>query len=157
MATAESKDRKPRWQWRNILLPLKSSAKSASIQSRLVGVKIHERGVPLSPDSHPSFIKFHAGGHAFSADFERPICYQVTAQAPVSLSTAGGHGHARVDGFEAPRLAHFKSARSHVSGTYQDKETATSHAAVTVEGLNILDVITADRIAGRLASEHKPD
>ena len=62
-----------------------------------------------------------------------------------------------MDGFEAPRLAHFKSARSHVSGTYQDKETATSHAAVTVEGLNILDVITADRIAGRLTSEHKLD
>ena len=111
----------------------------------------------MSSDPRPSFLKFHAGGHAFSANFDRPICYQVPVQAAVSLSTAGGHGHAHVEGFEAPRHAHFRSARSHVSGTYQDKDTATSHAGVTIEGLNVLDVIAADRITGRLTSEHKRD
>lgn len=106
---------------------------------------------------HPrnSFVKFHAGGQAFSATFERPAPHQVAAQAAVYLGSTGGHGQARVDNFEVSRLVRFTSAKSHVSGSYQDEKTATSHASVTVEGLNILDVITADRITARLTSEHK--
>jgi hypothetical protein len=42
-----------------------------------------------------------------------------------------------------------------VSGSYQDEKTATAHSSVTIEGFNILDVITADRIMARLTSEHK--
>ena len=71
------------------------------------------------------------------------------------LSSTGGHGHARVDNFEVPRLVRFTSAKSHVSGSYQDDETATSHATISIEGLNVLDVITADRITARLTNEHK--
>ena len=109
----------------------------------------------MSPNPRKSFVKFHAGGHAFSGNFERPVPYQVPAQAGVFLSTVGGHGHARVDEFVVPRLVKFKSAHAHVSGSYQDETTATSHSSVTIEGLNILDVITADRITGRLTSEHQ--
>lgn len=79
----------------------------------------------------------------------------MAAQAGVYLATTGGHGHARVDNFEVPRLVRFSSAKSHVSGSYQDEKTATSHVSITIEGLNILDVITADRITARLTSEHK--
>ncbi len=109
----------------------------------------------MSPNPRNFVVKFHAGGHAFSANFERPVPHQVAAQAGVYLSSSGGHGHARVDNFEVPRLVRFTSAKSHVSGSYQDETTATSHASITIEGLNILDVITAGRITARLTSEHK--
>jgi hypothetical protein len=111
----------------------------------------------MSPLPRNPFIKFHAGGKAFSAIFERPVPVHVPVQASVDLPTIGGHGHARVDDFEVPRLAKFKSAHSHVSGGYQDENTATSQATTTVLGINILDVITADRITARLTSEHKRD
>lgn len=109
----------------------------------------------MSPIPRNPFIKFHAGGKAFAANFERPVPVQVPVQAGVSLPTIGGHGHARVDNFEVPRLVRFQSAESHVSGDYQDSETATSQVTAIVRGLNILDVITADRIVGRMSSEHK--
>jgi hypothetical protein len=109
----------------------------------------------VSPSPRKSFVKFHAGGHALSANFERPVPHQVPAQAAVFLSTVGGHGHSRVDNFEVPRLVRFRRAHSHVSGSYQDEKTATAHSSVTIEGFNILDVITADRIMARLTSEHK--
>ena len=39
----------------------------------------------------------------------------------------------------------------------QDENTATTQAITTILGLNIMDVITADRIVARLTSEHKLD
>ncbi len=105
--------------------------------------------IPRNP-----FVKFHAGGKAFAASFDRPVPVNVPVQAAVSLPTIGGHGHARVDEFEVPRLVKFKSAESHVSGGYQDNETATSQVTTVLRGLNILDIVTADRIVGRLSSEH---
>jgi hypothetical protein len=108
----------------------------------------------VSPQPLKPFIKFHAGGTAFSARFERPVPHHVASQADVYLPTIGGHGHARVDDFEVPRLVRFKNAQSHVSGGYENEDTATSQVTTTIEGLNILDVITAGRITARLTSEH---
>jgi len=104
---------------------------------------------PLKP-----FIKFHAGATALSARFERPVPHHVPSQADVYLPTIGGHGHARVNDFEVPRLVRFKTAQSHVSGGYENEDTATSQVTTTIEGLNILDVVTAGRITARLTSEH---
>jgi len=100
-------------------------------------------------------LSFHAAGQAFSADFTRPIPHQEPAVAAVFLPTFGGHSHARVDDFELPRLARFKSAHTHTSGSFEDLETASAHVSSSVEGLNIMDVITADRITGRLTTDHK--
>ena len=108
----------------------------------------------MSP--HPrDLLSFHAGGHAFNAQFTRPAPYQVQAVAAVFLPTIGGHGHARVDDFEVPRLVRFKSAHAHTSGSFQDEKTASAQVSSTIEGLNILDMITADRITGRLSTEHQ--
>jgi hypothetical protein len=108
----------------------------------------------LSPDPR-RLLTFHAGGQAFSAEFTRPVPCQVPALAAAFLPTIGGHGHARVDDFNVPRLVRFKSAHTHTSGSFLDVKTATAHVSTTIEGLNILDMITADRITGRLTSEHK--
>jgi hypothetical protein len=107
----------------------------------------------LSPD-HQKLLSFHAGGHAFSAAFTRPVCYQVQAVAPAFLPTIGGHSHAKVTDFEVPRLVRFKTAHSHTSGSFESLKTASAQVSTTVEKLNILDVITADRITARLTTEH---
>ncbi|SRR6266481_644979 len=98
---------------------------------------------------------FHAQAHAFSATFHRPVLYPIAAQASVSLPTIGGHAHSRVDNFRVDSLVRFTSATSHVSGSWMDNnEIVTTHATAVIEGLNILDFITADRIVARLTSEH---
>jgi hypothetical protein len=107
----------------------------------------------LAPHPRKHF-RFHAGGHAFSAEFTRPTAHQVDALASACLPTIGGRAHAHVDDFEAPCLVKIKRAHTCASGSFQDEVTATSHVTSTIEALNLLDVLTADRITSRLTSEH---
>jgi len=97
---------------------------------------------------------FHAEGHAFSGVFHRPVSVPIEILASVSLPTIGGHAHTRIENFHIPRLVSFKSAHTHVSGSQQDVDTFTTQVTTTIEGLRILDFLTADRIVCRLTSEH---
>jgi hypothetical protein len=98
---------------------------------------------------------FHGEAHAFSARFHRPIHFPIEAQASVSLPTIGGHAQSRVENFVGDHLVRFSAAHCHVSGSWMNKEVVTTHATATIEGLNILDFVTADRIVARLTSEHR--
>jgi hypothetical protein len=112
-----------------------------------------------SKDAHKSKQRipfhFHANAHALSATFQRPVLHPIAAQASVSLPTIGGHAQTRVDNFRVDSLVRFDAAYSHVSGSWQNDEIVTTHATTVIEGLNILDYITADRIVARLTSEHR--
>lgn len=98
---------------------------------------------------------YSAQGHGLSGQFERPLQRLIEVQAPASLPTIGGHGNARVSNFKFQEFVTFREAYTHVSGS-QDKKTSSHTTLVTstVEGLNVLDVVTADRIVARLSSEH---
>ncbi|HME11526.1 MAG TPA: choice-of-anchor P family protein [Candidatus Acidoferrum sp.] len=98
---------------------------------------------------------YNACAHVFSGQFNRPIQHDIEVQAPVSLPTIGGHGNARVENFRVKEFASFKAGYSHVSGSEHvdgDKTFYTTLSTATVEGLNILDVITADRLVSRVSS-----
>ena len=108
----------------------------------------------MSPRPKQSFA-FHANAYALNASFHRPAVCQIEAQAATCVPIFGGDAHSCAMDFCVPRLARFRSAHSHVSGSMQDEHTATTQAITTILGLNIMDVITADRIVARLTSEHK--
>jgi hypothetical protein len=99
---------------------------------------------------------FHALGHAFSGEFRHPGRHLIDAQAATSLPTIGGHAVAHSDNFHFEDFVAFKSAHTHVSGRKIDAETFKTHATSIIEDLNILDVVTADRIVSRLTSTHNP-
>ncbi len=96
---------------------------------------------------------FQAQAHAFSGTFQRPLVYPIEAQAATSLPTIGGHSYSRVENFCADDLVRFAAAHCHVSGSWQDDEIATTQSTAAIEGLNILDFVTADRIVAHLTSE----
>lgn len=99
--------------------------------------------------------RYNAHGHGLSAQFHRPVEHFIEVQAASSLPTTGGHSTSRVDNFRFQELISFKSAYSHVSGSLNPADGSyTSLATATVEGLNVQDVVTADRIVARLASWH---
>ena len=111
----------------------------------------------MSPLELPeSRFYFDASGHALSGAFRRPVPYVIPAQAAISLPTIGGHTRSRSEDFSADHLASFKLAHTHGSGSRQDDGTLTTAVTTSVEKLNILDVVTADRIVLRLTHEHKP-
>jgi len=112
---------------------------------------------------HVTPFLYHACANAFSAHFTRPIERLIDVQAGTSLPITGGHGSARVENFRFDGFASFKAAYSQVSGSekFVTDEKGKEHcihttlATSVVEGLNILDIITADRIVSRLASSYE--
>jgi len=108
--------------------------------------------------THRIFL-YNACAHALSGEFQRPVKYQLEVQAATSLPTAGGHANSRVDNFRVNELVSFRAAYTHVSGSWDAaNESHTTQATATIEGLNILDVVTADRVVARVSGHHKePD
>lgn len=104
---------------------------------------------------HPSF-HYHGEGHAFSGALTRPVEHQIQAVAGASLPLSGGHGQAQSEGFQIDQLISVKEAYSSVSGSADGGGKHHSHSLTVIEGLNILDVVTADRVVARLTSEHEP-
>jgi hypothetical protein len=98
---------------------------------------------------------YNAQGHGLSARFERPLQHLIEVQGATSLPTIGGHGNSRVNNFKFQEFVSFSSAYSHVSGSLNHADgTYTTLVTATIENLNILDVVTADRIVARLSSQH---
>jgi hypothetical protein len=117
----------------------------------------------MTPDSsafdaskkHRPHFHFHGCGHAFSASFTRPFHEHIDALAATALPPTGGHGSSRVEKFQFREFLSFKSAYTHVSGGYQEDDDSNNTLVTSViEGLNMMDVLTADRIVSRLYSKH---
>jgi len=105
-------------------------------------------------------FNFNGHGHALSGEFRHPLLALIPAQASASLSSIGGVALAKAENFHYQDFVCFKSAHTHISGKRRrDKtgETFVTHASTVVKGLNILGMVTADRIVSRLTSIHKPD
>jgi hypothetical protein len=108
---------------------------------------------------------YHASAHALSGQFSRPFQRVIEVQAPSVLPSIVGVGNSRVDNFRLDNLVSFKAGYTHVVGSKMELKDAkgqprvahTTQVTSTVEHLNILDVITADRIVGRITSVHDLD
>jgi hypothetical protein len=110
----------------------------------------------MSPEPFRTF-HYHACAHAFSGSFTRPFSETIDVQAPSALPIIGGHGSSRVEKFQFREFVSFRKAYTHVSGGHQaDDDSHNTLVTSTVEGLNLLDVVTADRIVARLYSKHLP-
>lgn len=108
-----------------------------------------------SPNKSLPYFHFHACGHAFSAHFTRPFHETVDALAASALPPTGGHGSSCVDTFQFRQFLSFKRAYTHVSGGYQEDDDSNNTLITSViEGLNMMDVLTADRVVSRLYSKH---
>jgi hypothetical protein len=102
-----------------------------------------------------STFHYHACAHAFSGRFARPFDHLVDVQAASSLPVIGGHGNSRVENFQFREFVSFKKGYTHVSGAHQaDDNSNNTLVTATLEGLNILDILTADRVVARLYSKH---
>lgn len=105
-----------------------------------------------------NLFHYHAQGRVLSGQFDRPEQHTIEAQAATALSSSGGRERARVENFKLAELVSFKAGYSHVSGSKKiqgNRVIHTTQVTSVVEGLNILDMVTADRIVARLASSYE--
>lgn len=106
---------------------------------------------------------YHASAHAFSGHFTRPFEHQIDVLAASTLAITGGHGQARVENFQFREFLSFRRGYTHISGAAQEEKEVNGRLSYntlvtsTIEGLNLLDVVTADRIVARLYSKHLED
>jgi hypothetical protein len=72
----------------------------------------------------------------------------------VSLPVTGGRLVSGVEKFGFEDILYYDSAETHAEGKMLEPGVFTTEVKVTVTGLNILDVLTADRIVAHLVSRH---
>jgi hypothetical protein len=103
---------------------------------------------------------FRAGAAAAGGFFTRPFTEPLPVQAASFLMPVGGYGSARVEQFRYHEIVSFSAGYTQVMGTVGEQDGTTvfeTLASAVVEGLNILDVVTADRVVARLTSQTRDD
>ncbi|MFZ3332696.1 MAG: choice-of-anchor P family protein [Candidatus Acidiferrales bacterium] len=101
---------------------------------------------------------YNAHGYGFSGRIDRPFQQMIDVQAMGSLPLTGGHGYARVENFNLKDIASFKAAYTQVSGSQNPKDGSyTTFVSATLEGLNVHNIVTADRVVARISSNHPAD
>lgn len=98
---------------------------------------------------------YHANAVALGGRITRPFCEVIESQASAVLPITGGYGTGRVERFRYRDLVSFDVARSSVVGNESEEDGRTVHnslATVTIEGLDVASVVTADAVVARLVS-----
>jgi len=99
---------------------------------------------------------YHALATGVSGHITLPFQQLIEVQAPSALPFTGGHSASRVERFGCGNIVSFSSASTATTGS-ESRGSFHTLATATVEGLNILNVVTADRVVARLASKYSKD
>lgn len=100
---------------------------------------------------------YHAEAVAASGYITLPIQETMPAQAVAAAPILGGYATSSAEKFSHRNYLSFDRAVAHVVGSYSERDKAHGTlASTTIEGLNIMDVVTCDRIVARITTKH-PD
>jgi hypothetical protein len=107
----------------------------------------------MSPS--PRFYYLHASANALGGILDSPHKRVIPSQASATLPEVGGHATARTEAFNFDEILTCKAAYTRLTSSRveEDGSYATLVTSV-VEGLNILDVVKADRIVAQVSVEH---
>jgi hypothetical protein len=120
----------------------------------------------MSHNTNERMFWFRGSTMALGGRIVSPVCENIDAQAASVLPPTGGFAAASVGEFNYKNIIRFDRATSTVSGQKvehgknaigETNKTGDTLVTVAIEGLNILDVITADRVVARMTSSHAID
>ena len=101
---------------------------------------------------------YHADSNAVGGHIETPIKQMIAPVAPQSLPPVGGYASSRAEKYHLEGIFSYESASTQVAGSISHKTGGwTTLATAVVEGVNILNVLTAERIVAQIATEHPVD
>lgn len=94
---------------------------------------------------------YHASAYGIAGDFHRPARHGLPMQGAIILPVTGGRHSHRVSKFRLDGLASFDEVLVEVGGSYDEcHDIHTSYSYSVIEGLNIADMLTADRVVSRM-------
>jgi hypothetical protein len=106
-------------------------------------------------------FQYHADASAIGGYINRPFNGFIPSHTSLSLPIVGGFVQKERKRTRPWKdIINFSSESTHVSGSKQDEPNDgpwTTQVSATVENLNILDVITADKIVAQLSVSHPHD
>ncbi len=100
----------------------------------------------------------HAEANSLGGFIDKPLQKSIPCQASASLPAVGGHATNRTEAFNFEGVVSCTSAYSRVSGRHLEKDGSPSTLVTSVvEGFNLLEIVTADRIVAQISMEHPAD
>ena len=97
---------------------------------------------------------YHASAVAFGGQITLPFQDILEGQATCAQLNVG-YSQARVENYRYKNMVSFGAAHSQTVGSFSQKDNAYfSLASVSIEKINILDMITCDRIISRVSAKH---
>ncbi len=101
--------------------------------------------------NHHSQYMYHASAQGIAGEFYRPSRHSLPMQGAIVLPPHGGRHSHKVGKFKLDGLISFEEIMVEVGGSYDDcHDIQTSYAYSVIEGLNIADMVTADRVVSRM-------
>jgi hypothetical protein len=99
---------------------------------------------------------YYAEATALAGRLLLPLEQEIKPQAYVKLPDEGGYLAQRAAKYRVESAISFESAHTQVAGNREKKKDRGYNTLVTsvVEGLNILDVVTADLVVAQISTEH---
>lgn len=103
--------------------------------------------------------RYYAEATVLEGHLQRPLVQEIKPQAFVKLPDHGGYLAQHATDYRLEGVISFRSAYTQVAGNPDLKpgHGITTLSTSVVEGLNVLDVVTADRVVGQVATEHPLD
>ena len=104
----------------------------------------------------PPTHRYHAEAQALEGRIELPFSSPIEPQAHAKIHHTGGYFSQRTDSFRLEGIVSYSAAHTQVSGHQERKHgnPFITLATSAIEDLNILNVITADRVVAQVATEH---
>ncbi len=98
---------------------------------------------------------YYAEANVLTADLEQPLKEKIRPQASVKLPRDGQYQFSQAEPFRFEGILSYKSGYAQVAGHPSSKIAGfTTLATSVLEGLNVLDVVTADRVVAQISTVH---
>jgi hypothetical protein len=98
---------------------------------------------------------YSAEANLLTAEIEEPLKEHVRPQEQVKLSVDGSYQFKHAGRFRLEGILSYESGYTQVAGHPSSKvDGFTTLATSVVEGLNVLDVVTADRVVAQISTVH---
>lgn len=97
---------------------------------------------------------YHADASVLGGRIERPFDQVIPVQAPLTLPPVGGYAKAHTESFRLDGVVSVKFGHTQVAGSMSPTGTFSTLATSVIEGLNVLDIFTADRMVAQISLTH---
>jgi hypothetical protein len=109
------------------------------------------------PDEYRYHL-YHAEAAIFEGNLKLPFAQNIGSHTYSKLNEQGGYVTQHSQNIRLGGAISFKSAHTHVAGNRSDKPDHgwNTLATAVIEGLNIMEIVTVDRIVAQISTDHPP-